>query len=562
MKNLTLFLAIVLPGAGLFAQDVIRTDAILTPQFFIAIVAGVVLALAFQFALTALSVALGITMIGNVKENYVHSRVQPSDSDSDDDKDSGSAGVKISTGFGIWSTLTTCLAVFGGTALAMQLDIFNSTPSRITLALVIWGLFYLILFYLESKVVSTVVGGLVHAATAGLKSSIGTVKDMFTPSDANKVEHTLESAITKIRKEFDDDFDASKISGVLDNFLKKVEKKVPDYDKLKKDLKDIVSESSSDSNGSGNAMAIQQVLTKAIDENSDKDDDESKGKVAKLKELLEESKKAYDEGDGKEDSIKKVAGKLTGKDQEELDEKINQVKNYISKATPDSFTDEDLEKNIKKIFDDPKSILSVVSSNFKDFDKDSVVNMLSQNTSLDKKQLEGYADKISGAIQKITGKFDQNNKDSNSDDNQGGLKERAEKSIADYLNSTHRQELNYDDLKADMTKLIDNPKDSLDIISNRLSKFDSGTLRALVTNNKYVDESQIDDIMKSIEEGKKTITDKVEHIQTKARGEFKMLERKAVIQAEHTRKTAATAAWWLVASIVVSAGAAIIGGIM
>lgn len=48
---------------------------------------------------------------------------------------------------------------------------------------------------------------------------------------------------------------------------------------------------SGDSNGSGNAMAIQQVLTKAIDENLDSDDDNSKSKVVKLKELLEESKR-------------------------------------------------------------------------------------------------------------------------------------------------------------------------------------------------------------------------------------------------------------------------------
>lgn len=62
---------------------------------------------------------------------------------------------------------------------------------------------------------------------------MGAVKNMFGPSDSTKIEHTIESAISKIRKEFDEDFDTSKISGVLDNFLKKWTK-IPEYDKLKK----------------------------------------------------------------------------------------------------------------------------------------------------------------------------------------------------------------------------------------------------------------------------------------------------------------------------------------
>lgn len=524
-----------------------------TPQFFIAVFAGVVLAMTFQLILTALSLALGISMIGNVKEKYVHSQVHPSDSDTDQDNNSGSTGVKISTAFGIWSTLTTCIAVFGGTALAMQLDIFNSVPSRITLALVIWGLFFLILFYLESKFLSTVIGGLFHTATAGIKSSIGAVKNMFAPSDSTKIEHTIEGAITKIRKEFDEDFHTSKISGVLDNFLKKVDKKIPEYDKLKSDLQEIVKESGG-SGGSGNAMAIQQVLTKAIDENSDSDDADSKGKVAKLKELLEESKKTYDVGDDKEVGLKKVAAKLTDQDQEEIDKKISAVKEYISKATPDSFSDEDLDKELKKIIHDPKSIVSVVSSHFKDFDKESVIKLLSENTNLKKEQLEGYADKVTGAINKVT--------KGSGGDNDKGYAKRAEDRVASYLNSTGKEELKYDDLKSDISRLMDNPKDGLDIIKNRLAKFDSETLRALVTNNKYVDESQIDDIINSIEQGKQTVADKVDHIQTRAREEYKMIERKAVIQAEHTRKTAATAAWWLVASVVASAGAAILGGVL
>ncbi len=111
--------------------------------------------------------------------------------------------------------------------------------------------------------------------------------------------------------------------------------------------------------------------------------------------------------------------------------------------------------------------------------------------------MDVYADKLTGTINKLTKGSDGNSEE--------GFSKRVEERLASYLNSTGKEELNYEDLKSDIGRLFDNPKDGLDIIKNRLAKFDSETLRALVTNNKYVDESQIDDIINSIENGSKQL---------------------------------------------------------
>ncbi|TYC10754.1 hypothetical protein ES677_10570 [Bizionia gelidisalsuginis] len=75
------------------------------------------------------------------------------------------------------------------------------------------------------------------------------------------------------------------------------------------------------------------------------------------------------------------------------------------------------------------------------------------------------------------------------DSDMNTIMEGAENAIAEFFNSTQRKELNYNDLKQDISSILGNPKDSLDIIKARLSKMDSNTIKALVTNNKHIDES-------------------------------------------------------------------------
>lgn len=117
------------------------TESIITPHFFVAIVAGVLLALGFQFILTALSVALGITAIGDLKESYVENKYKLKDNDDEDDDDGMDMGTMITTGFGLWSVITVGLSLFGATALAINLSLIANPVIAITLGLVIWATF-------------------------------------------------------------------------------------------------------------------------------------------------------------------------------------------------------------------------------------------------------------------------------------------------------------------------------------------------------------------------------------------------------------------------------------
>ncbi|WP_152594472.1 hypothetical protein [Cellulophaga sp. E6(2014)] len=535
-------------------------NVLISPNFFIAILAGVVLALAFQFILTAISIAAGISAIGDVKKNFVKSRVEPSSSvDQEDnvfDQDYSSSiptGVKITTAFGIWSVITTCIALFGATALAINLNVAESGIINTVTSLVIWALFFLLLFYLEAKAASTLIGSLINTATSGLRGSANMVASFLSPSPETKIENVVGNTVDRIRKEFDSGMNLDKVSDVLNNFLSRVDNKIPDYQDLKSDLEGIAKKSAN-SNNSGKWMAIQQILTKAISENSASNDSQKKSKAAKLKEILDSVVTKYNASSGKVEGIKNVIEEFTPLERKDIDNRIEQIKEFVRTSSKDNMSVENIESTFKKILDDPKIITSMIANNFQELNGEKLKGLLEENSTLNRDEIESYAEQLDSTLKKVVGFFDSANDES--------AVKRIETSLATFFENTGKSELDYSLLKNDLKRVLDDPKDSLEIIKKRFSTFDNETLRALVTNNRYIKEEHIDKVLETLESSKNEVMDKITSIQTKAHQQIEMTKRKAIVQAEHARATAASAAWWLVAASILSAIAAIGGGIL
>jgi hypothetical protein len=208
--------------------------------------------------------------------------------------------------------------------------------------------------------------------------------------------------------------------------------------------------------------------------------------------------------------------------------------------------------SIDGIKDGFNSMTSGDSGILSSLNRETIITALSKNTNLKKDDLETYADRIEDYINNLTEKIKNADMDS--------FKKGVEDYVSNFLDSTQRQELNYDDLKRDLKASLDNPKDTFDILKNRFSKFDADTVKALITNNKYISEENIDDINGAVTDVLKQVQDKIKSIEQKAHEQIEMVKRKAVIQAENIREIAASAAWWLVVTIMISAGAAMLGG--
>tara|TARA_B100000929_G_C15509541_1_gene419858 strand:+ start:3399 stop:5150 length:1752 start_codon:yes stop_codon:yes gene_type:complete len=580
MKRLLLISFAFLAADNLNAQEVYTegfTDTIISPQFFITVIAGVILALGFQFILTALSVAAGITAIGDVKKSYVENKnhttgkhnFKDNGNQEEENTSSVSTGKMVTTGFGIWSTLTVAISLFGATAFAMNLSLVASPLIAITLALVIWACFFILLFYLETKVVNTFVGGLINAATSGLRSSASAVKDMFAPSEAAKVEHVADHTIEKVRKEFQNGFDSDMLENAVDEFFTKFDRKVPDYDKVKQDIEQIVNDSveksneqnSSDNSGGssqGKWMAVQSVLNNAISEASSDDSEEEKSKTEQLKRLQKELKEAYGEGDSKQEKAEKVIAKLSPAEEEEVNSYLNKIKDFFSQDGSGDMDSQAMEQRIREIVKNPKVEANKIGQKIGDLDRDTIVKLVSKNTSIDRLDAEKYAEKAEKVIRRIQLELNGNTND--------GVVREIEKKVQNVLrglsggkgNSAH----DFSKLSHILQSKLDNQKDNLEVVKARLENYDKDDVIALITNNTRIDEKDIDKVANSVEDARSKVMNKVQKIEDTAKSRLKMLERKAVIQAEHARETAASAAWWLVVSAVFSACAAIGGSLL
>ncbi|MDO6821318.1 hypothetical protein [Zobellia sp. 1_MG-2023] len=546
-----MFNSFLVSGANsMLLQHPIIDDITISPNYFITILSGVILALIFQFILTAVSVAAGVTSIGNLKKSYAESKANVEEED--DDSTNMTAGVKYTSMFGIWSLITTSIALFGATALALNINVIESSASNISTALVIWGLFFLILFYLETKVVGSLLGNLVTAITSGFKSSAGAITSMFETSPYQKADNVLDHTIDKVRSEFDTGMDSDKINSVMDNFFNKVDQRLPDIDQLKADMEDVAKQSKS-KNSSSKWMAIQQMVTSAISENSKSSDPDKQSKAKKLQEAMSTISKNFNESDNSEEGVENIVAEFSSMDRQEINSRTQQIKEFLSKATPDEISGDRLNTLLKAAINHPGMIMTIISNQANGLDRESIINILSKNSNLKKEDINGYADKLENLFQSIGSQLNTDNEES--------LLNKFTDRVTTYFNSndSNSSSLNFEQLGSSLQSALYNPKKSLADIKGQLSGLDLETVKSYITDNKYVDESKVNDVVATINNTKEQIERKVDKIETEARQRVKKLERKAVIQAEHARQTAVSAAWWLVITAILS-GVAAIGG--
>lgn len=178
------------------------------PQFFIALLSGLVLAFGFQLLLTNLSVAAGISYVGR------------SSSSSSDSSNGGPGAGKISAALGIWTLITVSLALFFACWLAVKLSLYNSTLLGAITGLVIWGTYFSLLFWVSSTTVGSLIGSVVKTATASFNALVGTATAAFGAKAAgNQVVETAEAVAATVRRELAQTLDDEDLRSSLNEYI-------------------------------------------------------------------------------------------------------------------------------------------------------------------------------------------------------------------------------------------------------------------------------------------------------------------------------------------------------
>lgn len=187
------------------------------PKFLVALLAGVLMAFAFQLLLTNFTVAVGIPLLSS------------DDDDDDDDNTLGNTIRQTEAKVGLWALITGSLALFAACYLAVKLSLIESTLLGVIIGIVIWAAYFSLLIWWGSSAVGSLIGSLVSTATSGLQGLMGTTTAAIGANVAKKQAiSTAEEIAAAVRQELTSGFAPDQLQKTLADSLSSLQ--VPELD--------------------------------------------------------------------------------------------------------------------------------------------------------------------------------------------------------------------------------------------------------------------------------------------------------------------------------------------
>lgn len=200
------------------------------PKFLVALLAGILMAFAFQLLLTNLTVAIGISSEANLAD--------------DDTGNLGSQIRAVENKVGLWALLTATIALFSASFLAVKLSLIESGLLGAIIGVVIWAADFTLIVWFGSSAVGSLIGSLSSTVSSSVQGLMGTASAALGANVAKKqAVSTAEEITAAVRRELTSGFDAEAISSTLQKSISSLDLPKLDlnevrgqFDKLLKDV--------------------------------------------------------------------------------------------------------------------------------------------------------------------------------------------------------------------------------------------------------------------------------------------------------------------------------------
>jgi len=225
------------------------------------------------------------------------------------------------------------------------------------------------------------------------------------------------------------------------------------------------------------------------------------------------------------------------------------VEQYLRNTDKEELNPEGIKRDLQLLVQDPRFGMRNLGDRLSRFDRNTLVALLAQRKDMTPEEAERVVSQIESVRDQIVTQF------RNVQYRIQAIIDNIFARIRNYLNSLERPELNYDGIKRDLRTLFNDPQAGFDALRSRLSQVDRGTLVALLSSREDISEADANRIIDQVEGARFSVLQRAERLQQDAQRRIEAAKRQAQIQADETRKAAATAAWWLFATAIVSAAA-------
>jgi hypothetical protein len=180
------------------------------------------------------------------------------------------------------------------------------------------------------------------------------------------------------------------------------------------------------------------------------------------------------ESEGRSPNLQKGAAELRTK-----------VETYLRDTKKEELNPEGIQRDLQALFDDPKAGISALKERLSQFDRDTVVQLLSQRQDLDEAQVNDILDRVESVKTSVLEAPRQVTEQAKAQ------YEKTTTALAEYLRKTNLEELDPDGIKKDLQTLLDDPKAGADALRDRLSQVDRETLVKLLTQQGNLTEEQV-----------------------------------------------------------------------
>jgi ABC-type transporter Mla MlaB component/nucleoid DNA-binding protein/uncharacterized protein YlzI (FlbEa/FlbD family) len=290
------------------------------------------------------------------------------------------------------------------------------------------------------------------------------------------------------------------------------------------------------------SMVDRETLVKLLSQREDWSEDQ----VNQMLELVEDAIA----------SIVKAPRRLASRAQDTVRDFQADFEAYLRSTNKEELNPEGIKRDLNLMLKDPRVGLKNISERLSQFDRDTLVAILSQREDISPEE----ANQIVDNIESVRDRFVKQVREA-----QRRMQSAIDgifAKIRNYLNSLDRPELNYDGIKRDFRKLFDDPEAGFEALGERLSQFDRDTLVALLSSREDISEAEANRIIDQIESVRDSVLNRAQRLQLEAQKRFQQLKHNAKEQIEEARKAAAIAAWWLFGTAISSLGVAAIAGIL
>jgi hypothetical protein len=414
----------------------------LSPQFFVALIAGVIMAFGFQFLLTNFSIA---AKISNWDEAL------PDDDDDDESESLGSKVRKIEGLVGGWILVTVNLALFLACFLAVKLTSIASVDGAAIIGVVIWAAYFLTLVWLGSSAVGSMIGSLIKTAFSGVQGVMGTAGAAIGGKMASdQMVNTVEASVAAVRRELSSAVDPESIRETLQDYVGSLQLPKLDvkeirgqFEKLLGDV-DIKPLAGSDVLKNVNRQTFVDLIKSRTDFSQ-----EEINQVA--------------------DQLEGVWKQTFGKQQEQKDPNLELV-DFLKFAAPDLLKSDELNAKLSQILESNSGSGSGGMKRAMQLGVEALVNTVLSRTDLSDLDVE----KISGQLQQLTAKGTQQAKSlaSKVGDKVPALPfNTAKADVENYLLNTQPWHLNRETIKQEFRDVIYDPEASPGAVLRQLELF-------------------------------------------------------------------------------------------